>query len=138
MDPTEPQDALPRVIAQWLDTYNENDLPAHMALYTDDASIVIPGSNGNDVDLNPDGTKSVFEQMEHALDAAAPKRQIRFDWVAVSGPKVAVEATLMLDPGDPATHQPLVVHFTLSADGSRTVRNRTYVNSTLQAGLGGA
>jgi hypothetical protein len=126
---------LPPVIQRWLDTYNNNDLEGHVALYTDDASIVIPAPGGNQIDLNPGHDKVVFRQMEHALDAAAPNRQIRFDWVAVAGRNVSVEATLMMTPGDSQGDQSLAIHFTVSPDGASIIRDRTYVDSSVTASL---
>jgi hypothetical protein len=125
---------LPPVIQRWLETYNSNDLDGHIALYTDDSSILIPAP-GADIDLNPNHDKAVFRQMEHALDAAAPNRKVRFDWVSIAGDEVSVEATLMLTPGDPRGDHSMALHFTLSSDGSHIVRDRTYVDSTLTAGL---
>jgi hypothetical protein len=126
---------LPPIIQQWLDTYNNNDLEQHIALYTDSASILIPAPGGNHIDLNPDHNKAVFRHMEQALDAAAPNRKVRFDWVSVAGNEVSVEATLMLTPGDPQGDQSLALHFTLSADGTSIVRDRTYIDSSVTAGL---
>lgn len=41
----------------------------------------------------------------------------------------------MLTPGDPRGDQSLAVHFTLSADGTSIVRDRTYIDSSATAGL---
>lgn len=135
MPPFDDDVTLPPVIQRWLDTYNNNDLDGHVALYTDDASIVIPAPGGEDIDLNPDGDKLVFRQMERALDGAAPNRQVRFDRVSVAARDVSVEATLMLTPGDPKGDQSLAIHFTLSADGAHIVRDRTYIDSSVTSGL---
>jgi hypothetical protein len=126
---------LPPTIQRWLETYNNNDLDGHVALYTDDSSILIPAPGGACIDLNPENDKAVFRQLEHALDAAAPNRKIRFDWVSIAGNEVSVEATLMLTPGDPHGDHSMALHFTLSNDGSHIVRDRTYVDSTLTAAL---
>lgn len=75
-------------IQKWLDTYNNSDLERHVALHTDPASILIPAPVGSHIDLNPDHAKPVFRQMEGALDATAPNRQVRFDWVMVAGNEV--------------------------------------------------
>lgn len=126
---------LPPTIQRWLDTYNNNDLEGHIALYTDTASILIPAPGGEYIDLNPDHTKAVFRQMEQALDATAPNRKVRFDWVSVAAHEISVEATLMLTPGDPRGDQSMALHFTLSADGTSIVRDRTYIDSSVTAGL---
>jgi len=124
---------LPPLIQRWVDTYNSNDLRAHIDLYTDDASIIVIGGAQAQFDLNPDHDKKVFWEMESALDAAAPRRQVRIDWAAVDGPNVCVEATLIMDPEQPAADQPICVHFSMDADGTRLVRDRTYVDSALVA-----
>lgn len=85
--------------------------------------------------MNPDHDKAVFRQMERALDAAAPNRKIRVDWVIVAGNEVSVEATLMLTPDDPRGDQSLALHLTLSADGASIIRDRTYIDSSVTAGL---
>ena len=132
-DPEADLSELPELIQRWVRTYNSNDLAGHIALYTDDASIVVIGGAGAQVDLNPDHDKKVFWEVETALDHAAPRRQVRIDWAAVAGPKVCVEATLRMDPDHPEADQPISVHFTMDEAGQRLVRDRTYVDSALLA-----
>jgi hypothetical protein len=43
---------LPPVIPRWLETYNNNNLDGHVALYTDDSSILIPAPGGACIDLD--------------------------------------------------------------------------------------
>jgi hypothetical protein len=128
---------LPPLVQLWVDTYNSGDLDAHIDLYTDDASIVLPGTAETEVDLNPGKDKKMFREVEESLDAAAPDREVRIDWVAAAGSAVCVEATLRLDRDRPELDQPIAVHFTMNAEGTKFVRDRTYVDSSLTASLGG-
>lgn len=122
---------LPPLIQRWVDTYNSNDLAGHVDLYTDDARIIVIAGAQARIDLNPDQTKKVFWEMETALDHAAPNRQVRVDWAAVDGAKVCIEATLRMDPNNPDADQPLVVHFSMDADGQRLVRDHTFIDPSL-------
>ena len=78
----------------------------------------------------------MFREVEEALDAAAPDRKVHVDWVADAGSEVCIEATLRLDPADVELDQPIAVHFTMNAERTRFVRDRTYVDSSLTAALG--
>lgn len=125
--------ALPPLVQQWVDTYNANDLATHIDLYTDDASIVVPGTVETQIDLNPGNDKKVFWEVERALDAAAPHRQVRIDWIAEAGNDICIEAMLLLDPQRPELDTPLCVHFTMNADRTKFIRDRTYIDSSLQS-----
>jgi hypothetical protein len=65
----------------------------------------------------------------------APNRRVRIDWLARDGERVCVEATLSLDPDSGGPDVPLCIHFTMDAEERRFVRDRTYIDSSITAGL---
>lgn len=123
---------LPPLVQTWLDSHNANDLETHIGLYTDDADIVMPSIAGSHIDLNPNKDKKVFWEVERALESAAPDCRIRIDWVAEAGDDISIEGMLLVDPKRPELDTPLAVHFTMNADRTKFVRDRTYLDSHLQ------
>jgi len=130
---------LPTVIQQWVDTYNNNELEAHMALYPNDASITVPLPADGTIDINPDGTKSVWRKMEEALDSAAPGRKAVITWAAVDeiNGRVSVAYELRLDPSDRKTVFPMVILYDLSEDRTKIVKDQTFLDGSFQKILSG-